>query len=251
LRFQIGLEHAVGEAERQHVLHGLLAQVVVDAEDLGLVEDRQHFAVELERLLQARAERLLDHHAHLGVLVPLEPVLAELANDHREELRRGGEVEDAVERDARLLVELAQLAVEATVDGVVVEGSGHVAHLLQQLVEHLLVRLPARVLRDRLAGHLAVVLVRDVRARDGDQVEALGQRALVREVVDGRQELALGEVARAAEYHERRRVDREALEALDQRVGLLLDDGHGLLRVGLGLGGRVRSPGGVAAELVP
>ena len=36
------LEHAVGEAERQHVLDRLLAEVVVDAEDLGLVEDRQH-----------------------------------------------------------------------------------------------------------------------------------------------------------------------------------------------------------------
>ena len=32
------LEHAVGEAERHHVLHRLLAQVVVDAEDLGLLE---------------------------------------------------------------------------------------------------------------------------------------------------------------------------------------------------------------------
>jgi hypothetical protein len=41
------LEHAVGEAERQHVLDGLLAQVVVDAEDLRLVEHREHRLVEL------------------------------------------------------------------------------------------------------------------------------------------------------------------------------------------------------------
>ena len=33
------LEQPVGEAEREHVLDGLLAQVVVDAEDLVLVED--------------------------------------------------------------------------------------------------------------------------------------------------------------------------------------------------------------------
>ncbi len=38
------LEHAVGEAERQHVLDRLLAQVVVDAVDLRLVEDPQHRA---------------------------------------------------------------------------------------------------------------------------------------------------------------------------------------------------------------
>ena len=41
------LEHGVGEPERHHVLDGLLAQVVVDAEDLALVEDRQHALVEL------------------------------------------------------------------------------------------------------------------------------------------------------------------------------------------------------------
>ena len=56
------------------------------------------------------------------------------------------------------------------------------------------------------------------RARDADQVEALGQRALVREVVDRRQQLALREVAGAAEDDERRRVDRQPLEPLDERV---------------------------------
>ena len=34
-----GLEDAIGEAEHQHVLHGFLAQVVVDAEDLVFGED--------------------------------------------------------------------------------------------------------------------------------------------------------------------------------------------------------------------
>ena len=56
------------------------------------------------------------------------------------------------------------------------------------------------------------------RARRADQVEALGQRALVREVVDRRQQLALGQVARAAEDDERRRVDGQPLEPLDERV---------------------------------
>ena len=46
----------------------------------------------------------------------------------------------------------------------------------------------------------------------------------------------------AAEDHERRRMDRQALEALDQRV--LLGDRHGLLRVRLLLRRRV---GGVTA----
>ena len=66
------LEHAVGEAERQHVLDGLLAEVVVDAEDLRLVEDAQHARVQLAGLLERGAERLLDDHPHLRVGVPRE-----------------------------------------------------------------------------------------------------------------------------------------------------------------------------------
>ena len=71
----------------------------------------------------------------------------------------------------------------------------------------------------------------------------------MREVVDRRQELALRQVPGAAEDHERRRVDRQALESLDQRV-LLLYDRHGLLRVRLLLRRRVGGDHRVAAELV-
>ncbi len=91
------LEHAVGEAERHHVLDGLLAEVVVDAEDLGLLEDAQHVAVELERLIERGAEGLLDDHPHLGVLVLGQAAVAQLLDDHREEARGGRQVKGAVE----------------------------------------------------------------------------------------------------------------------------------------------------------
>ena len=58
-----GLEDAVGEAQHQQVLHGLLGQVVVDAVDLPLVEHLPDDAVQLVRRLQVAAERLLDDHA--------------------------------------------------------------------------------------------------------------------------------------------------------------------------------------------
>ena len=224
------LEHAVREPERQHVLDGLLAQVVVDAEDLLLVEDRQHVAVQLERLGQVGADRLLDHDPDLRALVRVELVLAELGDDNGEEGGRGRQVEDPVERDPRLLVELGRLLLEVVVDVVVVEGARHVAQPLEQPVEHLLVRLAARELLDRVAGHVAVVVVRDVRAGDADQVEALGQRALVGEVVERGQQLAPRQVARAAEDRHRRRADRQPLQPGAEGVVLLLlvlfDDAH-------------------------
>ena len=60
------LEQAVGEAEGQDVEGRLLAQEVVDPEDLLLGEDLMDLVVQFLRRLQVRAERLL--HDHLGVL---------------------------------------------------------------------------------------------------------------------------------------------------------------------------------------
>ena len=56
------LEDAVAEAEDQHVADRLLAQVVVDAIDLRLVEDAQH-VVQGARAVEVVAERLLDDDA--------------------------------------------------------------------------------------------------------------------------------------------------------------------------------------------
>ena len=57
------LEQGVGEAEHQQVLHGLFAQVVVDAIDLALGEVPVHQVVELAGRGQVAAEGLLHHQA--------------------------------------------------------------------------------------------------------------------------------------------------------------------------------------------
>ena len=215
------LEQPVGEPQGHQVLDRLLAQVVVDAEDLLLAQHAQELLVQVDRLGQVGADRLLDHHPHLGVVLVVQPVLAELVHDHGEERRRRGEVEDAVEDDLRRLVELLRRLLHLLVCRVLVEGAGHVAHVLEEPVQHLLIRLPAGELHDRLLGDLPVLVMRHVAAGHPDQVEALRKRALVREVVERRQELALGQVARAAEDHERGGMNRQPLEALDERVLLL------------------------------
>jgi hypothetical protein len=60
------LEEAVGEPERQDVEGGLLAEEVVDAEDLVLVEDAMEMGVQRLGALEVDTERLL--HDHAGVL---------------------------------------------------------------------------------------------------------------------------------------------------------------------------------------
>ncbi len=204
------LEQPVGEAERQHVLDGLLAEVVVDAEDLGLVEHVQHAAVELGGLGEGGAERLLDDHPHLGAGAAVEALRAERLDDHREELGRGREVEGAVERFARALVEAVEHERELAVDAVVVERAGHVLDVREQSREHVLVGGAAREGADRLLALGAVVVALLLFARDPHEVKALGQRPLVREVVERGQQLAPREVAGGAEDHERGRARRAA-----------------------------------------
>ncbi len=73
------LKDAVGEAEDEDVLHRLLAQVVVDAEDLVFVEDLVHIVVQRARRIQVVAEGLLDDRPHpaagrsSGLFMPCAP----------------------------------------------------------------------------------------------------------------------------------------------------------------------------------
>src|ERR687893_269944 len=57
------LEDPVRETQGQHVLDGLLAEVVVDAEDLVLREEPGDRLVEAPRRREVVAERLLDDQA--------------------------------------------------------------------------------------------------------------------------------------------------------------------------------------------
>ena len=101
------LEHLVGEAQRQQVLHGLLAQVVVDPEHRVGREDVLDDGVELARRLQVVAERLLDDdpapRPRLRVESPERSSCWQtVANDDG----RDRQVEGVVAAGAALLVEL-------------------------------------------------------------------------------------------------------------------------------------------------
>ena len=85
---------------------------------------------------------------------------------------------------------------------------------------------PAREALNRLPGDLAEILVRVIAASDADQLEALRQGALMRQVVKRGEQLAVCQIAGGAEDHERRRMHGQALEPLDERILSELFDGH-------------------------
>jgi len=87
------LEQRVAEAQRQQVLHALLAEVVVDPEHAGLVEHAGHAVVDRDRALEVVADRLFQQHARaLGA----EAHRAEGFAGRRVEARGGGQVVDDV-----------------------------------------------------------------------------------------------------------------------------------------------------------
>ena len=97
------LEEAVREAQGEDVLDRLLAEEVVDPEDVRLAEDRVDGRVELLRGREIGAERLLDDDARaLG-----KARVAEHRHGRGERRRRDGEVIDAArlaaDRPLRLL----------------------------------------------------------------------------------------------------------------------------------------------------
>ena len=75
------LEDAVREPQREHVLDGLLAEVVVDPEDLALLEVLAELRGQLLRRREVVAERLLDDEARPAAVVLPFP---ERVDDRRE-----------------------------------------------------------------------------------------------------------------------------------------------------------------------
>ena len=66
------LEDRVGKACEQNVLHGLFAEIMIDAVDLGFVQSFMNLQIQLLSRLQIGAEGFFQNHAPLAaVLVQL------------------------------------------------------------------------------------------------------------------------------------------------------------------------------------
>lgn len=168
-------EQLVGKAQRQDVLHRLLAEVVVDPEDRVRRKDRLHNVVELAGGLEVVPERLFDHDpAPLVALGLGQPVLGELAADELEGLRRDGKVEGVVAPRAALLVQFVDRLAEPLEGVVVVELALDKTDALGELLPHCLVEGgPGVALDGRL--HLGgEVLVFPLPPGEPDQGEAGG-----------------------------------------------------------------------------
>ena len=148
-RFQIGSKMPFAKRSAMQVLDGLLAEVVVDPEDLVLVEPLAEHRAQLARRREVVPERLLDDHARPAVALS---ALADLANDvgrTQSEGRRGS----GARLPARAAgpVELLEGVADAVLAALVGELRRDVAHPGGERLEHVASEWIPRVLLHRLA----------------------------------------------------------------------------------------------------
>ena len=115
-------EQPIGEAEGHDALDRVLAEKVVDPEDLVLVHRALDEGVQLPRRIEAMSERLLDHHAAPESTLPVfvlvligELRLAQLLHGGGKEPIRDREIEDGVALGAVGLVSLCKCAAKLVV----------------------------------------------------------------------------------------------------------------------------------------
>src|SRR5262245_11494757 len=183
-----GLEKRVGEAEEQQVLHGVLAQIVIDAEHAGFVEAAMHGRVQPLRRGQVLTERLLDHDAAAG----RAPRRAELIADGLEGAGRDGQVVRRVTRIPQLLSQALEGPRIAVIAVDVAQRADHAGERIG---------IEAAVPLDAVAGTRLQLVARPAGLGDADhrdvEVAAAGQS------LESWKDLLVGEVAGGSEEHER------------------------------------------------
>ena len=203
------LEDAVGEAEDQDILDGLLAQVVIDPVHLGLGKNRVDRLVQRLGALEVVAEGLLDDHPLPSLAGASDARRTEALHDHREELRRRSEVEDPVAVRAPLPIHPLQLRGEPAIAVLVVEGHSYIRDAIgHALPDGVIDRLGAREFAHRLRHVRLEVRLGQGRVGHPDHAEPGRQVPVQRQVVERRHQLAGGQVAGGAEDHHHRRVGR-------------------------------------------
>src|SRR6185312_11532435 len=180
-------QQRIGETEIQQVLHRLLAEVVVDAENVVFAEKTVQRAIERARGFQVATERLFDDHARA-----LRAAGSRESLHHRHE--HAGRNREVMQRMLGIAKRSAQLRIGLRVVVIAVD----VLHLLRQLRERDLVH--AAVFLEAVPGTLAQLV--DIPARTRDANHRHVQLAVLDQRLQCRKNLFVSEVARGTEKYE-------------------------------------------------
>ena len=175
---------------------------MVDTEDLRLAEVTGRDGVEVDGGVEVLAERLLDDDLALEVGAEAtggEARLPEVLEDGLEDGRRRGDVENELERTAGTLFSGGDLGLQSFEGSGLIVAAGLVGHIVFNALPDVGTEFAAGELLD-VGGRLSPELcIRDGLTAKANQMEVGGQEAIDRQVVQGGQQLAGGQVAGGAE----------------------------------------------------
>ena len=198
------VEH-IGEAQRHQVLHRLLAEIVVDAEDLIFAEMLPYRLVQSAGRPQVAADGLFHHEA--GAIVG-KAGFPNARGEVSEQSGADGKIEGA---DAIVACRIEKIA-QFSPAGILLGVDLAIVQAGEEAVEGGLVDIAlGDMLLERAAGEVAIVVVGKIGAGGADDPRALGDLAVLVAVVERRQKLALGQIAAAAENDVIEEVDGDDL----------------------------------------
>ena len=175
------LEDRVGETQDEEVLDGLLAEIVVDAEDLRLAEIAGGDGVEMDGGGEVLAERLLDDDLafEFGAEAAAgEAGLSEILKDRLEDRGGSRDVEDQLERTPGALLGGGDLLLKGGEGLGVIVTTGLIGSVILDALPDIGAELAARELLDVGGGLGAELGVRDRLAAETDQVEVGRKQAV-------------------------------------------------------------------------
>ena len=193
------LEEAVGEAEGEDVLRRLLAEEVVDPEDLFLGEDLVQLRVQRDRAVEIGAEGLL----HDDARATDEFGLGEQAHRRQRRLGRDTEIVD----EPRFALERGLGALDRGPERAGARRQRHIVERIGEMRPVGLVQLPGGELVERAAGDLPKGVGIHLVERDADHATS-GNEARLREMEQPRQKFAPRQVTRRADQNHDLRVTR-------------------------------------------
>ena len=207
------LEDAVRKPQDQDVLDGFLSEVVVDPVDLPLVEHRGNRVVDRPGAFQIATDWLLDDQARERALRRAvdEARASELFDRGTEQRRRHRQVVHAISGQPALVLDRVEPRAEPGKAVVLAYRRRNKKQRRREIVPCLRIERPARKSTDSVLRELAIRIVIEARPSDSNNRHARGKQPVEIEVVERGQELAMRQIAGAAEDHERDGIDGDDL----------------------------------------
>ncbi len=193
------LDHQVGKAEYQQVLHRLLGKVVIDAIDLLLVEVAVHQLIQSLRTFQIHAERLLNHKA-VQASRPIQARRGKIAGDGAEVLGLDREIKHDIRAHAGL--GLAEFLEQTPERPGILKVAAHVAETRSKSGETFRGELLSQIRTQCLVHVRFPVHIGPFPARKRDEVGHLRQPAFEFKAIERGQQLGCGEMSSRSEDHE-------------------------------------------------